>query len=87
MPRILSSPSGGTLTTPCLLSSCKRDLSGGSDRKICYREKLTSGIVGIKKDGAVALFQSMIVSRPPPKVMDFNRLFTGIAKTKQFDLY
>ena len=52
----------------------------------CYRERLSSGIVGIKKDDAVVLFQRMIESRPRPTVIDFNRLFTALARTKQYDL-
>ncbi|CAG7867024.1 unnamed protein product, partial [Brassica rapa] len=69
---------GGTLTvtTHHLLS---RKMS-------CYKERLRSGIVDIKKDEAVALFQTMIVSRPLPTVIDFSKLFSGIAKTKQYDL-
>ncbi|CAG7867074.1 unnamed protein product, partial [Brassica rapa] len=47
-----------------------------SDRNFSYKEKLRSGLVDIKKDDAVALFQSMIQSRPLPTVVDFSRLFT-----------
>ncbi|KAF2590810.1 hypothetical protein F2Q70_00041093, partial [Brassica cretica] len=57
-----------------------------SDRNLSYRERLSSGIVGIKKDDAVVLFQTMIESRPLPTVIDFNRLFSAVARTKQHDL-
>ncbi|KAF2618177.1 hypothetical protein F2Q68_00042441 [Brassica cretica] len=67
---------------------CERGFSSGrtSGRNLCYRERLRSGLVGIKKDDAVALFQTMIESRPRPTVIDFNRLFTALARTKQSDL-
>ncbi|WZZ82154.1 hypothetical protein YC2023_102726 [Brassica napus] len=39
----------------------------------------------IKVD-AVVLFQTMIESRPLPTVIDFNRLFSAVARTKQYDL-
>ncbi|KAF2588133.1 hypothetical protein F2Q70_00041782 [Brassica cretica] len=64
---------------------CERGFSS-SDRNLSYKERLRNGIVGIKKDDAVALFQSMIQSRPLPTVIDFNRLFTALARTKQYDL-
>ncbi|RID48589.1 hypothetical protein BRARA_I05094 [Brassica rapa] len=79
----------GTLRTPYELLSfvCERTFSGGSDRnRSSYKERLRSGIIDIKKDDVVALFQSMIRSRPLPTVIDFNRLFTAMAKTKQYDL-
>ncbi|CAN6980641.1 unnamed protein product [Brassica rapa subsp. trilocularis] len=53
-------------------------LVSSSDRNFSYKEKLRSGLVDIKKDDAVALFQS----RPLPTVVDFSRLFSGIARTK-----
>ena len=58
-PRILVT---GTLTT---------SLFHSSDRNLSYIEKLRSGLVDIKKDDAVSLFQSMIRSRPLPTVIDF----------------
>ena len=61
-------------------------IGSSSDRNLSYREKLRSGLVDIKKDDAVDLFQSMIQSRPLPMVIDFNRLFGSVAKTKQHDL-
>ncbi|CAF2050912.1 BnaA09g46030D [Brassica napus] len=61
-------------------------IGSSSDRNFSYKEKLRSGLVDIKKDDAVALFQSMIQSRPLPTVVDFSRLFSGIARTKQYDL-
>ena len=67
----------------CILSSAFSVLSDG---RVSCKERLRSGIVGIKKDDAVALFQSMIQSRPLPTVVDFSRLFSGIARTKQYDL-
>ncbi|KAF8104830.1 hypothetical protein N665_0166s0016 [Sinapis alba] len=72
-----------------LLSCCERDfscLSSSSNRKLSYRERLRSGIADIKKDDAVELFQSMIRSRPLPTIIDFGRLFSAVAKTKQYDL-
>ncbi|KAG2259855.1 hypothetical protein Bca52824_079149 [Brassica carinata] len=82
----------GTLRTslfhsPCESSCfvCERGFSS-SDRNLSYKERLRNGIVGIKKDDAVALFQTMIESRPRPTVIDFNRLFTALARTKQYDL-
>nr|VDD57740.1 unnamed protein product [Brassica oleracea] len=57
-----------------------------SDGRVSYKERLRSGIVGIKKDDAVSLFQSMIMSRPLPTIIDFNRLFSEVARTKQYDL-
>nr|VDD58999.1 unnamed protein product [Brassica oleracea] len=66
---------------------CLQGFSGlSSYRNLSYKEKLRSGLFSIKKDDAVALFQSMILSRPFPTVIDFNRLFSGIARTKQYDL-
>lgn len=53
---------------------------------VSYNERLGSGLVDIKKDDAVALFQTMIQSRPLPSLVDFSRLFSGIARTKQYDL-
>ncbi|KAF2573543.1 hypothetical protein F2Q70_00005790 [Brassica cretica] len=55
----------GTLRTSLLHSSyeflcfvCGRGFSSGvsSNRNLSYRERLRSGIVGIKKDDAVSLF-------------------------------
>ncbi|CDY15972.1 BnaC08g41510D [Brassica napus] len=46
-----------------------------SDRNLSYKEKLRSGIVGIKKDDAVTLFQTMTGSRPLPTLVDFSKLF------------
>ncbi|KAF3532085.1 hypothetical protein DY000_02041665, partial [Brassica cretica] len=55
-----------------------------SDGRVSYKERLlTSGIVGIKKDDAVSLFQSMIQSRPLPTIIDFNRLLSEVSRTKQ----
>ncbi|CAF2076421.1 BnaC01g43620D [Brassica napus] len=55
-----------------------------SDSRVSYKERLlTSGIVGIKKDDAVSLFQSMIQSRPLPTIIDFNRLLSEVSRTKQ----
>ncbi|KAH0866329.1 LOW QUALITY PROTEIN: hypothetical protein HID58_083540 [Brassica napus] len=69
------------------LRSTETGFSGlSSYRNLSYKEKLRSGLFSIKKDDAVALFQSMILSRPFPTVIDFNRLFSGIARTKQYDL-
>ncbi|KAF3570554.1 hypothetical protein F2Q69_00060762 [Brassica cretica] len=69
------------------LSRCERDFSClRSDRNLSYKERLTSGIVGIKKDDAVHLFHSMLRSRPLPTVIDFNKLFSAVAKTKQHSL-
>ena len=51
---------------------------------VSYKERLGSGLVDIKKDDAVALFQTMIQSRPLPSLV--SRLFSGIARTKQYDL-
>ncbi|KAJ4889831.1 Pentatricopeptide repeat-containing protein [Raphanus sativus] len=66
---------------------CERAFSGSSsDRNLCYRDKLSIGLVNIKKDDAVALFQSMVRCRPLLTVIDFSKLFSGIAKTKQYDL-
>ena len=66
---------------------CLQGFSGlSSYRNLSYKEKLRSGLFSIKKDDAVALFQSMIQSRPLPTGIDFNRLFSGIARTKQYDL-
>ncbi|KAH0863884.1 hypothetical protein HID58_081095 [Brassica napus] len=66
------------------LSRCERDFSClRSDRNLSYKERLTSGIAGIKKDDAVHLFHSMLRSRPLPTVIDFNKLFKAVAKTKQ----
>ncbi|CAN6907893.1 unnamed protein product [Brassica oleracea] len=84
----------GTLRTSLLHRSyellcfvCVRELSGpGCRRNLSYKERLRNGIVGIKKDDAVALFQTMIESRPRPTVIDFNRLLSGLARTKQYDL-
>ena len=74
----------GTLRTS-LFHNSERGFSS-SDRNLSYKERLRNGIVGIKKDDAVALFQTMIESRPRPTVIDFNRLFTALARTKQYDL-
>ncbi|WZZ80206.1 hypothetical protein YC2023_100778 [Brassica napus] len=64
------------------LSRCERDFSClRSDRNLSYKERLTSGIAGIKKDDAVHLFHSMLRSRPLPTVIDFNKLFKAVAKT------
>ncbi|KAL0797733.1 hypothetical protein Bca101_052907 [Brassica carinata] len=69
------------------LSCCERGFSClSSDGNLSYKEILRSGIGGIKKDDAVHLFQSMLRSRPLPNVTDFNKLFSGVAKTKQYDL-
>ncbi|KAH0906219.1 hypothetical protein HID58_038046 [Brassica napus] len=58
-----------------VLYFCERDFSGLSrDRNGSYREMLRSGLVDIKKDDAISLFQSMIRSRPLPTVIDFTRL-------------
>ncbi|KAL0757713.1 hypothetical protein Bca101_095381 [Brassica carinata] len=67
---------------------CERVFSSGltSDRNLSYKEKLRSGIVGIKKDDAVALFQTMTGSRPLPTLVDFSRFFSAVARTKQYDL-
>ncbi|CAA7016312.1 unnamed protein product [Microthlaspi erraticum] len=68
-----------------LLDFMERDFSGlSSDRNLSYRERLRSGLVDIKADDAVTLFQSMLRSRPLPSVIDFNKLFSGIAKTKRW---
>ncbi|CAH2038058.1 unnamed protein product [Thlaspi arvense] len=69
------------------LSCCERAFSGlSSDSNLSYKDRLRSGLVDIKADDAVELFQSMIWSRPVPTVIEFNRLFSGVAKTKQYDL-
>lgn len=70
------------------LSYCERDFSSlsRSDRNLSYRERLRNGIADIKKDDAVELFGSMIQSRPLPTIIDFSRLFSAVAKTKQYDL-
>ncbi|CAH8382357.1 unnamed protein product [Eruca vesicaria subsp. sativa] len=85
VPRFTLSPVRTPLLS-CFL--CERGYSGGCDRKISssYKERLRSGIIGIKKDDAVALFQTMIESRPLPTVIDFSRLFSAVARTKQYDL-
>ena len=71
----------------CVSSASETFLvSAAIDIYLSYKERLRSGIVGIKKDDAVALFHSMIQSRPLPTIVDFSRLFSGIAKTKQHDL-
>ena len=70
-----------------VLYFCERDFSGLSrDRNRSYREMLRSGLVDIKKDDAISIFQSMIRSRPLPTVIDFTRLFSAVAKTKWYDL-
>ena len=74
-----------------LFHSSERAFSSSTDRKISsYKERLRSGLVNPKKDDAVALFQSMIQSRPLPTVIDFNRLFGLVSKTlhlcKQMEL-
>ncbi|CAN6982522.1 unnamed protein product [Brassica oleracea var. botrytis] len=70
-----------------LFHSSERAFSSSTDRKISsYKERLRSGLVNPKKDDAVDLFQSMIQSRPLPTVIDFNRLFGLLSKTKQYDL-
>ncbi|CAA7039193.1 unnamed protein product [Microthlaspi erraticum] len=68
-----------------LLNFWERDFSGlsSSDRNLSYGERLRSGLVDIRADDAVNLFQSMLRSRPLP-LSDFNRLFSGIAKTKRW---
>ncbi|CDY26590.1 BnaA09g46870D [Brassica napus] len=77
----------GTLRTDSLcsfstfLSCCKRDFSGTTDVKVCFRERLRNGLINIKKDDAVDLFQSMITSRPLPTLIDFSRLL-GLALTQ-----
>lgn len=68
------------------LSSCERDLSGISNGKVCFRERLRSGIVDIKEDDAVDLFEEMVGSRPRPTLVNFSRLFSAVARTKQFNL-
>jgi pentatricopeptide repeat protein len=65
---------------------CERGFSAFSDRNLSYRERLRSGLVDIKADDAIDLFRDMIHSRPLPTVIDFSRLFSAIAKTKQYDL-
>ncbi|KAF3497076.1 hypothetical protein DY000_02057909 [Brassica cretica] len=58
-----------------------------SNGTVSYKERLRSGLVGIKKDDAVDLFESMVRCRHPlPSLVDFSRLFSGIARTKQYDL-
>ncbi|XP_010456672.1 PREDICTED: pentatricopeptide repeat-containing protein At1g12620-like [Camelina sativa] len=77
----------GTLRTALLfLSCCGRVISSVSDGKVSYRKRLRNGITDIKADDAVDLFQDMIRSRPLPAVIDFNRLFGVVARTKQYDL-
>ncbi|KAG7591452.1 Pentatricopeptide repeat [Arabidopsis thaliana x Arabidopsis arenosa] len=69
-----------------LLFCCERGFSGFSDRNLSYRERLRSGIVDIKKDDAIDLFQDMIGSRPLPSLVDFSKLFSAVARTKQYNL-
>lgn len=58
-----------------------------SNGTVSYKERLRSGLVGIKKEDAVDLFESMVRCRHPlPTLVDFSRLFSGIARTKQYDL-
>ena len=58
----------------------------GIGKKVSYRERLRIGVVDIKKDDAVDLFQSMVQSRRRPSIVDFGRLFGAVAKTRQDDL-
>jgi len=78
----------GTLRTALFLSCYGRVFSSVSDGKgkVSYRERLRSGIVDIKEDDAVDLFQEMTRSRPRPRLIDFSRLFSVVARTKQYDL-
>ncbi|CAA7039164.1 unnamed protein product [Microthlaspi erraticum] len=72
-------PETGTLRSNALF----RVFSSLGDGKLSYRERLRSGIENTKPDDAVELFQSMLRSRPLPTLIDFSRLFSGIAKTKR----
>ncbi|KAL0732643.1 hypothetical protein Bca4012_008852 [Brassica carinata] len=85
-------PETGTLRNAFFQSPyeffCERGFSSGvsSDRYLSYGEKLRSGLVDIKRDDAVDLFRSMIRSCPLSTVIDFNRLFSAVARTKEYDL-
>ncbi|XP_019090833.1 PREDICTED: pentatricopeptide repeat-containing protein At1g12300, mitochondrial-like [Camelina sativa] len=84
--RLLLLERAGTPRTHVFSSCCGRDYSGFSDRNLSYRERLRSGLADIKAEDAVDLFQPMIRSRPLPTVIDLNRLFSAVARTKQYDL-
>ncbi|KAG5375230.1 hypothetical protein IGI04_039826 [Brassica rapa subsp. trilocularis] len=59
---------------------CERDFSGLSrDRNHSYREMLRSGLVDIKKDDAISLFQSMIRGITP-NVITFSALIDSFVK-------
>ncbi|KAH0903909.1 hypothetical protein HID58_043412, partial [Brassica napus] len=73
-PRILET---GTLTT---------SLFHSSDRNLSYIEKLRSGLVDIKKDDAVSLFQSMIRSRPLPTLPKQNSTISCYISASKWNL-
>ncbi|CAA7039194.1 unnamed protein product [Microthlaspi erraticum] len=50
--------------------------------EISLTERLRSGLVDIKADDAVELFQSMLRSRPLPSVIDFNNCLVALPKQK-----
>ncbi|CAH8388885.1 unnamed protein product [Eruca vesicaria subsp. sativa] len=55
-------------------------------KKVSYKERLRIGIVDNKKDDVVELFKSMLLSRPLPSIIHFSRLFSALAKTRQYEL-
>ena len=74
------------LQTGTLFLSERASSTLSKGKKVSYKERLRSGVVDIKKEDAVELFQSMIVSRPLPTIIHFSRLFSALAKTRQYDL-